>query len=251
MKSIHPLFKCLLLLFALSNFAHAFYDPAQGRWLSRDPIEENGGMNLYGFAGNDGVDQFDILGKTYKFHGVTRVNSILAGRTLGFTDGKGALITRCICDNEDNKWKTNLIGFFVHTRIFVRTHIAAEKSGMPLIYIPRPDVHIQATQDHEEIHVKITKQWHDESEPKIKSDFDSRVHVFSSSESCEEYRREKFLSWRRQWWEMSENQHDRDEFQNDPSLGAGTDGNVPEGYSEFANDPAGETGLWKWGFDGR
>jgi|GEM_PF-4768146 len=37
--------------------------PEQGRWASRDPIEEDGGMNLYGFVGNDGVGGVDILGK--------------------------------------------------------------------------------------------------------------------------------------------------------------------------------------------
>jgi hypothetical protein len=33
-----------------------------GRWPSRDPIEEDGGVNLYGFVGNDGVNKWDILG---------------------------------------------------------------------------------------------------------------------------------------------------------------------------------------------
>jgi len=32
-------------------------------WPSRDPIEEDGGMNLYGFVGNDGVNWLDILGQ--------------------------------------------------------------------------------------------------------------------------------------------------------------------------------------------
>ena len=32
------------------NFRH--YSPALGRWLSRDPIEEQGGLNLYAFVGN-------------------------------------------------------------------------------------------------------------------------------------------------------------------------------------------------------
>ena len=31
-------------------------------WPSRDPIEEEGGVNLYGFVGNDGVGRFDIMG---------------------------------------------------------------------------------------------------------------------------------------------------------------------------------------------
>ena len=32
------------------NYRH--YSPALGRWLSRDPIEEQGGLNLYAFVGN-------------------------------------------------------------------------------------------------------------------------------------------------------------------------------------------------------
>ena len=31
-------------------------------WPSRDPIEEAGGYNLYGFVGNDGVNSWDMLG---------------------------------------------------------------------------------------------------------------------------------------------------------------------------------------------
>lgn len=62
MKSIHPLLKCILLLITLSNPAHAFYDPGQGRWLSRDPIEEKGGYNLYVFVENDGLNRLDYLG---------------------------------------------------------------------------------------------------------------------------------------------------------------------------------------------
>jgi hypothetical protein len=33
-----------------------------GRWPSRDPIEEQGGINLYGFVGNDGLNRIDVLG---------------------------------------------------------------------------------------------------------------------------------------------------------------------------------------------
>ena len=32
-------------------------------WPSRDPIQERGGLNLYGFVRNDGVNKWDLLGK--------------------------------------------------------------------------------------------------------------------------------------------------------------------------------------------
>jgi RHS repeat-associated protein len=38
------------------------YDPDTGRWLSRDPIEEEGGLNLYGYVGNNPVYDADFLG---------------------------------------------------------------------------------------------------------------------------------------------------------------------------------------------
>ena len=46
----------------LYYYGYRYYDPVTGRWPSRDPIEERGGYNLYGFVGNDGVNQVDILG---------------------------------------------------------------------------------------------------------------------------------------------------------------------------------------------
>lgn len=43
-------------------YTYRYYDPVTGRWPSRDPIEEQGGINLYGFVGNDGGNRFDVLG---------------------------------------------------------------------------------------------------------------------------------------------------------------------------------------------
>ena len=40
-----------------------FYDPVMGRWLNRDPIGESGGLNLYGFVGNDPVNEIDPVGE--------------------------------------------------------------------------------------------------------------------------------------------------------------------------------------------
>jgi RHS repeat-associated protein len=43
-----------------------YYNAELGRWLSRDPIEESGGVNLYGFVGNDSVISYDALGLEWK-----------------------------------------------------------------------------------------------------------------------------------------------------------------------------------------
>ena len=46
----------------VTYYTYRYYDPVTGRWPSKDPIGENGGVNLYGFVGNNGVDYYDRLG---------------------------------------------------------------------------------------------------------------------------------------------------------------------------------------------
>ena len=46
----------------LYYYGYRWYDPLTGRWPARDPIGEEGGVNLYGFVGNDGVDLADVFG---------------------------------------------------------------------------------------------------------------------------------------------------------------------------------------------
>ena len=46
----------------VTHYGYRYMDPVTGRWPSRDPIEERGGVNLYGFVGNDGIRTIDILG---------------------------------------------------------------------------------------------------------------------------------------------------------------------------------------------
>jgi RHS repeat-associated protein len=43
-------------------YGYRFYDPSLQRWLNRDPIEENGGVNLYGYVENEPVHHVDPLG---------------------------------------------------------------------------------------------------------------------------------------------------------------------------------------------
>jgi RHS repeat-associated protein len=47
---------------SVADYTYRYYHPKTGRWPSRDPIEERGGVNLYGFVGNDGVGSSDLLG---------------------------------------------------------------------------------------------------------------------------------------------------------------------------------------------
>ena len=59
-------------------YGYRYYNPFHGRWLSRDPIGEEGGLNLYGFVGNDPVNNWDYLGLDF---------IALADRNVGGTGG--------------------------------------------------------------------------------------------------------------------------------------------------------------------
>ena len=66
-----------LIVAAQSGFC--FYNPTKGTWVNRDPLNERGGLNLYGFVANNSVNQADPLGLCnikircgpYKLRGVT------------------------------------------------------------------------------------------------------------------------------------------------------------------------------------
>jgi RHS repeat-associated protein len=66
------------------NYGYRYYDPVTGRWPSRDPIEEVGGRNLYGFVGNDGVNKRDYLGLA-----VTATFEVEAGKLTVKDDRNG------------------------------------------------------------------------------------------------------------------------------------------------------------------
>ena len=46
----------------LFYYGYRYYSPTLQRWINCDPIEESGGVNLYGFVKNDSVNGIDMLG---------------------------------------------------------------------------------------------------------------------------------------------------------------------------------------------
>jgi RHS repeat-associated protein len=77
----------------LYYYGYRWFDPVTGRWPSRDPIGERGGLNLYGFVGNDGVNWVDILGyfgfsaKWNRFHFEKAFPNKISDYHKAFPDG--------------------------------------------------------------------------------------------------------------------------------------------------------------------
>jgi len=62
-------------MWVMYNYGYRYYDSETGRWLNRDPIEEQGGVNLYGFVGNEPVGKWDYLGMTGFHDGLMDIDS--------------------------------------------------------------------------------------------------------------------------------------------------------------------------------
>ena len=51
----------------LVYYNYRYYSPELGRWIKRDPIEEEGGVNLYAMAGNNPANYWDARGLLTEF----------------------------------------------------------------------------------------------------------------------------------------------------------------------------------------
>ncbi len=79
----------------LLYYGHRYYSPNTGFWLSRDPIGEDGGVNLYAYVLNSPNSAIDELG--------------LWQVDIGFAFGVGAKIS---FGNNDGRWNVSGIGGF-------------------------------------------------------------------------------------------------------------------------------------------
>jgi len=79
-----------------------FYSPPWGGWLNRDPIEEDGGPNLYGFVRNDPIQLIDPFGLAWE---ILRVRGQQAAAICECGDTWDALARKIRMDtSEYQKW---------------------------------------------------------------------------------------------------------------------------------------------------
>ncbi len=59
----------------LAYYGYRFYNPELGRWLSRDPADEQGGLNIYNFTANAPISNIDLKGEFSFTYGLNEYNS--------------------------------------------------------------------------------------------------------------------------------------------------------------------------------
>ena len=87
-----------------------FYNPEMGRWMSRDPIGEKGGCNLYLFVRNNQMNYFDHIGLQcrdcsleYETN-MNMVDALLQGCREAVVDESKTLYNS-LWDSAENTWK--------------------------------------------------------------------------------------------------------------------------------------------------
>jgi RHS repeat-associated protein len=101
----------------LLYYGRRHYNSSTGRWLSRDPIEESGGLNIYAFVDNAPVRKVDIHGLAWKeLETVDTVTGMTRRSFVGATDKENKVGTfiyprrgACGC------WRRNVYADFTPT----------------------------------------------------------------------------------------------------------------------------------------
>ncbi len=118
----------------LYNYGYRYYHPQFGRWISRDPIGERGGMNLYGFVENSSANRVDVLGLA-----CCALPPPLVGPPAPYDEK-----THCCCDGEIHKRELIEIGVklcsnYKQESDYTPTHAWLEYPGASVGFWPGGD----------------------------------------------------------------------------------------------------------------
>ncbi|HRP05812.1 MAG TPA: RHS repeat-associated core domain-containing protein, partial [Opitutaceae bacterium] len=113
------------------NYGRRYFDPRNGRFIGRDPIAEEGGINLYAFCGNNPVDRWDRSGMDPPIDPNT-AGYILAGGS-GTSPGSfvGHFFTATV--GPDGK---------IHMLDYGANDLSGGSLNVPAAVIPTIDVHV-------------------------------------------------------------------------------------------------------------
>jgi RHS repeat-associated protein len=189
-----------LLLFGLRYLA-----PARGAWLSRDPSGEAGGINLFGFAGNNALSHFDPLGLEFKetvqynyspAEGIMHEGSAVAGLST-FNMKLSSTCKQCK-DNDRTCYRIHLEQFLVSADTTIYPNYWSVQ-GDKRVLRGLPVANIQHSWNHEQHMRQMMRTWHDENRSKIETDLNTACGAFVSKTSCDRERRVRESKWLGQW----------------------------------------------------
>ena len=87
----------------LYDYGFRFYSPGMGRWLNRDPLQEEGGINLYGMVGNNPINNVDEYGLDWYDGFGNWVNDQLFGKPKNYSSDEDGEVQRAVDANAQVK----------------------------------------------------------------------------------------------------------------------------------------------------
>jgi RHS repeat-associated protein len=128
-----------------------YFNPTEGRFLSRDPIEEQGGPNLYGFLGNDPISKVDAVGLSFiRKPGVINVRDYEIGGHAAHTEPHWRVQAGC-----KGCIKSGFTIIQTSNDLYVEVKIAVEFKGSKVDLGPR-----LTSEEHEDVHVAHYEAWY-------------------------------------------------------------------------------------------
>ena len=121
----------------LYYYGYRYYDPVTGRWPSRDPIVERGGVNVYGFVGNDTLSSIDVLGMA-EFSDCQTKSASLPTLETSSSVGSGRLqfsvseeVCKC-CDGKEGEFTKSIKGKVDAYLFFSRADVQFKKGSFSI-----------------------------------------------------------------------------------------------------------------------
>ena len=185
----------------LTSICGAHYDPNQGRWMNRDPIEENGGMNLYGMVGNNNINFSDYLGLEFKANQKEGklADGGLSNGWYGKTnrpkpEPKGENEVLMVCDNKDKTYKV-FINKSKEFDVTVNSFVANDQLGK--VYSANGLNHIRA---HEQRRVDSYKNGYNV----FLKVFEGEINKKCSKNGLSHYQAKKYQQALEKWLEAQQ-----------------------------------------------
>ena len=148
-------------LTGLNYYNYRYYDPASGRWITRDFIEEAGGVNLYAFVANQPNMKVDLLGLKPKEGGKAvkikfeepdpaKIAPEYSGGGASGTTRDHSFSCKCECEGEGKKKEWIIVCTATYTPVIT---IARNQPQLGSV-VNGEEVTLAGIYGHEQRHVK-------------------------------------------------------------------------------------------------
>ena len=165
-----------------------FYSPPLGRWLSKDPVGNAGGINIYAFVANRPLQFMDPFGLTFKDLGEvfeTQPIVIVDWETDEVISPSGTTDEPTIAKFDVKCEKCRTKGHKANCYKAVLDWVVSDKSHIWLNVFKDPSVSketretgglptgsIKDTRAYEKKAREMAETWHDDNEPAVKAEFE-------------------------------------------------------------------------------